>query len=112
PAFTWERPVVMLINRRSYSDGEIVPHVFKELGLATIMGEPTGGNVIRAGGVGLMDGSAIATPADGFYMVSGLNTERNGVQPDIAVAIDPQLLEDGRDSQIEAAVKYLLEQID
>jgi Tol biopolymer transport system component/C-terminal processing protease CtpA/Prc len=111
PAFTWERPVVMLINRRSYSDGEIVPHVFKQLGLATIMGEPTGGNVIRAGGVNLMDGSGIATPADGFYMSTGLNTERNGVEPDIAVEIDPGKLEEGHDSQIEAAVKYLLEKI-
>lgn len=111
PAYTWERPVVMLINRRSYSDGEIVPHVFQQLGLATIMGEPTGGNVIRAGGVTLMDGSGIATPADGFYMSTGLNTERNGVEPDIFVAIDPAKLEEGRDSQIEAAVKFLLDKI-
>ncbi|MCB1217045.1 PD40 domain-containing protein [bacterium] len=111
PSFTWERPVVMLINERAYSDGEIVPHVFKQLGLATLIGMPTGGNVIRAGGVGLLDGSAIATPADGFYMSTGLNTERNGVEPDIRVEIDPLLLEQGRDSQIEEAVRYLLEQL-
>ncbi|MCB1185868.1 PD40 domain-containing protein [bacterium] len=111
PSFTWERPVVMLINERAYSDGEIVPHVFQQLGLATLVGMPTGGNVIRSGGVSLMDGSGIATPADGFYMSTGLNTERNGVQPDIEVQVDPLLLEQGRDNQIEAAVKYLLEQL-
>ena len=111
PSFTWERPVVMLINERAYSDGEIVPHVFQQLGLATLIGMPTGGNVIRSGGVSLMDGSGIATPADGFYMSTGLNTERNGVQPDIEVQVDPLLLEQGRDNQIEAAVKYLLEQL-
>ena len=42
----WSKPLVLLINNRSYSDAEIFPHAFRTLGLGKLVGQPTGGYVI------------------------------------------------------------------
>ena len=44
----WIKPLVLLINNRSYSDAEIFPHAFRSLGLGKLVGEPTGGFVSPA----------------------------------------------------------------
>src|SRR5262249_53206946 len=38
----WTRPLVLLINNRSYSDAEIFPNAFRALGLGKLVGQPTG----------------------------------------------------------------------
>src|SRR5258708_16312075 len=42
----WTRPLVLLINNRSYSDAEIFPSAFRTLGLGQLVGQPTGGALI------------------------------------------------------------------
>ena len=42
----WSKPMVLLINNRSYSDAEIFPHAFRTLGLGKLVGQATGGLVI------------------------------------------------------------------
>src|SRR5262249_14845859 len=39
----WTKPLVLLINNRSYSDAEIFPNAFRTLGLGKLVGQPTGG---------------------------------------------------------------------
>ena len=39
----WTKPLVLLINNRSYSDAEIFPSAFRTLGLGKVVGQPTGG---------------------------------------------------------------------
>ena len=53
----WTKPLVLLINNRSYSDAEIFPNAFRTLGLGKLVGQPTGGHVIGTDGVRLIDGS-------------------------------------------------------
>ena len=45
----WTKPLVLLINNRSYSDAEIFPSAFRTLGLGKLVGQPTGGYVIGTG---------------------------------------------------------------
>src|SRR6476659_8742594 len=42
----WSKPLVLLINNRSYSDAEIFPSAFKTLGLGKVVGQATGAHVI------------------------------------------------------------------
>jgi carboxyl-terminal processing protease len=108
----FEAPVVLLINAHSFSNAEILAHVLKDAGIATIIGEPTGGNVISTGGVELMDGSRLSMPGFENARLSGEDMEGGGAMPDIVVEIDPNLLKDGRDNQIETAVEFLLEELE
>ncbi len=58
----WTRPLVLLINNRSYSDAEIFPHAFRSYGLGKLVGQKTGGHVIGTRNIQLIDGSAFRTP--------------------------------------------------
>ncbi|MCH7472137.1 hypothetical protein IIA79_04205 [bacterium] len=102
----------MLINAQSFSDAEIFPTIMSDLGLATIIGESTGGNVIGTYNFTLQDGSTFRLPSWGWWRLNGENMEGNGSVPDIFVHIDPEALAHGRDNQIETAVEYLLDEID
>ena len=108
PLLRWVGPVVVLINAHSYSDAEIFPIIMQELGLATVIGETTGGNVIGTYDFPLMDGSMLRMPAWGWYTLSGVNMEGTGARPDIYVHIDPNTLREGHDNQLEAAIGHLL----
>ena len=59
-----------------------------------------------------MDGGYVTTPE---FSVYGLHSEwvmeNHGVEPDIEVDQTPKLVMEGQDPQMEAAVKYLLDQI-
>jgi tricorn protease len=112
PEQRWEGPVVVLINPNSYSDAEIFPHIMQELGLGTLLGEPTGGNVIGTYDFPLLDGSGFRLPGAGWWLLNGKDMEGNGAQPDVLVRFDPAAGAAGRDNQLEAAVQYLQEKLE
>lgn len=104
PELTWTRPVVLLINERSFSDAEVFPAGFKSLGVGPVIGVRTPGGVIGTNDITLFDGSRLRVPRVGWYTIEGRNMEGNGVDPDIHV---PLTLEDelaGRDPQLQKAL--------
>jgi tricorn protease len=106
----WTRPLVLLINNRSYSDAEIFPNAFRSLGLGKLVGEPTGGFVIGTSGFRLIDGSTLRLPQTGVYTMRGnrrINMEREGVTPDFLVEQNPDQLAKGEDPQLAKAVEVL-----
>jgi tricorn protease len=103
----WTKPLVLLINNRSYSDAEIFPDAFKTLNLGKVVGQPTGGYVIGTGSVSLIDGSRFAIPRIGVYTTKGVNMEKEGVLPDVLVEPHPDQLAKGIDVQLEKAVEVL-----
>ncbi|MHC4608352.1 MAG: S41 family peptidase, partial [Planctomycetota bacterium] len=79
-------PKIVMVNEKSFSDAEVFPQGFRDLGLGKIVGVPTGGGVIATGSYTLIDGSTIRTPGQGVYTAKeGLNLENFGVRPDILV---------------------------
>ncbi|HXK50509.1 MAG TPA: S41 family peptidase [Clostridiales bacterium] len=111
PSDIWDKPSVVLINNRSYSDAEIFPSLYREMGLGKIIGTPTTGDVIGTTHHVLMDGSSMRLPKVGWFRKDGTNMEGNGVQPDIY--IEPtftQLLNDD-DPELKKAVELLTEEI-
>jgi tricorn protease len=107
----WTKPLVLLINNRSYSDAEIFPSAFRTLKLGKLVGQPTGGFVIGTTSIQLIDGSTFRIPRTGVFTPSGVNMEREGVAPDVFVDIHPDQLAKGMDPQLEKAVEVLLEDV-
>ena len=91
----WTKPLVLLINNRSYSDAEIFPNAFRALNLGKLVGQATGGHVIGTGGVQLIDGSMLRLPRIGVYTTSGVNMDKEGVMPDVAGGAAPGSIGEG-----------------
>ncbi|MFN4259728.1 MAG: S41 family peptidase [Gemmataceae bacterium] len=107
----WTKPLVLLINNRSYSDAEIFPHAFRTLGLGKLVGEPTGAHVIGTTSIRLIDGSSFRIPRTGVFTANGVNMEREGVIPDIRVPQHPNELVKGIDKQLDKAVEVLTQDV-
>jgi tricorn protease len=103
----WSKPLVLLINNRSYSDAEVFPSAFRTLGLGKLVGQPTGGYVIGTGEVRLIDGSSLRIPRIGVYTPAGVDMDREGVRPDVLVEPHPDQAAKGQDVQLEKAVEVL-----
>lgn len=111
PPVYWNRPIVVMINERSYSDAEVFPHAMKTLGMATIVGMPTPGAVIGTRDIRLSDGTSWRLPSTGFFNSNGTNQEHNGCQPDVMVDITPADKLAGKDTQLDKAIEVALESL-
>jgi tricorn protease len=103
----WAKPLVVLINNRSYSDAEIFPSAVRTLGLGKLVGQATGGHVIGTSSIRLIDGTMFRIPRTGVFTLKGVNMEREGVAPDIEVEALPDQLAKGIDTQLDKAVDVL-----
>lgn len=107
-----DRPFVVLVNERSFSDAEIFPHSVQALGLAPVIGAPTSGSVIGTTSKTLADGSSMRIPRTGWFGLDGANLEGTGVTPDIIVSESEGDRFYGRDPQLRVAVQQLLQTIE
>ena len=107
PARVWEKPIVLLINKNSFSDAEIFPHIFRELNLGKIIGTPTSGSVIGTGYIGFMEGSGMRMPGHGWFTKEKKDMEGNGAQPDIYIEPSPKDVIQENDIQLKKAIDYL-----
>ena len=107
----WTKPMIVLINNRSYSDAEIFPHAFRTMGLGKLVGQPTGGHVIGTRNIKLIDGSTFRVPRIGVTTVKGVNMEKEGVIPDVFVEQHPDQLVRGVDAQLDKAVEILQQEV-
>jgi len=107
----WTKPIVVLINERTYSDAEIFPSALRSLNLAKLVGRPTANMVIFTSRVSLIDGSVFMLPRTGVYTMKGINMEKQGVTPDVLVENTPEHIAKGVDAQIAKAVDVLREDV-
>ena len=110
PIKTNTGPMGMLINGWAGSGGDGLPWAFKVLEAGPIVGERTLGILVGpATGHMLIDGGAITVPDGRLYDNAGhWFWEGVGVEPDIEVWDDPNLLMQGRDPQMERVVEEVL----
>jgi tricorn protease len=109
PRHVFDKPMVVLINERSFSDAEIFPILFRQKGLGKVIGMPTGGGVIGTTPYSLMDGSSMRLPRTGWFTIEGVNMEGTGAQPDIEVDMTPEQLIEDYDIQLRTAIDTLFE---
>jgi tricorn protease len=100
-------PKVMLVNEWSGSGGDAFPYYFKQAGLGPLVGTRTWGGLIGISGAPpLVDGGSVTVPTFSIYSTEGKwIIENEGVTPDITVLDDPGLMAQGRDPQLERAIK-------
>lgn len=111
PRRIWNRPSIVLVDERSFSDGEIFPVIYQELKLGKVVGMPSSGSVIGTWEYDLIDGSSMRMPGSGWYKLDGTNMEGTGAMPDILQDISPNDLISKRDPQLERAVTELLSEL-
>jgi tricorn protease len=107
PPNALDMPMVVLMNERSLSNGEMFPYAMRARKLATLIGWETPGYVIWTWGLGLVDGTGARMPQQGAYRIDGSNMENNGEKPDIAVWMTPEDWLAERDPQLDRALEVL-----
>jgi tricorn protease len=106
--------MVVLVDQNTASDGEAFAEGFRRLGLGPVIGTRTWGGEIWLSSVNrLSDGGLARAPMMGVYGPEGeWLIEQRGVVPDIVVDNLPHATFNGADAQLDAAIQYLLEQIE
>ncbi len=107
-----ERPTILITNQHSLSDAEDFTEGYRSLKLGKVVGEPTAGWIIFTWGSTLFDGSSLRLPRQLVLGSDGKNMELNPRQVDIPVTRPIGESLTGKDTQLDAAVKELLGQIE
>ena len=106
-------PKVMIINEFAGSGGDMMPWMFHQTKTGTLVGKRTWGGLVGISQYPtLMDGGTVTAPNFGFFNPAGQwDVENKGVKPDVEVEMDPKLVKEGHDPQLERAVAIALEQM-
>jgi tricorn protease len=104
---------VVLVDESTASDGEAFAEGFRRLGLGKVIGTRTWGGEIWLSQNNFLVDRGIATAAetgvfgpDGDWLIEG-----HGVDPDMVVDNLPHETFKGRDAQLEAAIRFLEDEI-
>jgi tricorn protease len=104
-----DAPTILVTNQHSLSDAEDFTEGYRTLKLGKVVGEPTGGWIIYTSSATLIDGTTVRLPFIKVTDHEGKNMELNPRPVDIFVS--KPLGETNKDSQLDAAVKELLQQL-
>jgi len=105
------KPIILLINEQTLSDGEMTAQGFKTLGLGKIIGTETYRWIIFTSGKGLVDGSFYRIPAWGCFTLDGKDIEKNGVTPDIYVKTSFTDRLENKDPQLDRAIEEIMKEL-
>ncbi|HXI03960.1 MAG TPA: S41 family peptidase [Candidatus Saccharimonadales bacterium] len=113
PELRWTKPSIVIVNEGNYSDAHCFPEAYTELGIGETVGMPVPGTCTAVWWEHLQDPTLIfGIPQVGIKDNSGDYLERKQLVPNHEVDNDPQLEAQGRDQQLEEAVKVMLEKLD
>jgi tricorn protease len=106
--------MVVLVDQNTASDGEAFAEGFRRLGLGPVIGMRTwGGEIWLSSSNRLTDGGLARAPMTGVYGPEGeWLIEQIGVVPDMVVDNLPYATFNGEDAQLDAAIQYLLGEIE
>ena len=106
-----ERPTILVTNQHSLSDAEDFTEGYRALKLGKVVGEPTAGWIIFTSNVRLFDGTNFRIPFVRVTDSSGKTLELNPRPVDVQVTRPIGETLTNQDSQLQTAVRELLEQI-
>lgn len=101
--FLLKAPLVVLADGSTASASEIVIGALKDQGRARVVGTTTIGKAVGYGTVRLDDGSTLSITGLKYLTPSGADISKKGIDPHLLVT-QPR---DGKDAQLEAAVKEM-----
>ena len=105
------KPIILLVNEQTLSDGEMTAQGFKALKLGKIIGTETYRWIIFTSGRGLVDGSFYRIPAWGCFTLDGKDIEKTGVSPDIYVKTSFTDRLENKDPQLDKAIEEIMNEL-
>jgi len=105
----FKKPVVVLIDERSMSCSELFAGSMQAVKRAVIVGNRSPGYLLGANWIRLLNGAYFMHTILQPLPYGGKIIEDHGVVPDIEVSLDREALLDGRDTQLETAIKYIMD---
>jgi len=104
----YQGKVVLLVDEMSISGAENMAGIVQQFHIGKVIGNQTPGQMLWGNGYLLNDSIALAIPIYKLEYPNGFNIENNGVKPDIEIELKRTDLLQGRDTQLEKAIEYLL----
>ncbi len=106
-------PKVMIVNEFAGSGGDAMPWYFRRAGIGPLVGTRTWGGLVGIYDYPqLIDGGSVTAPRAAIYGLKGdWEVENHGIAPDVEVEMDPALVRQGRDPQLEKAVEIVMEKL-
>jgi tricorn protease len=113
PAGAIYGPKVMIVNEFAGSGGDAMPWYFRKAAIGPLIGNRTWGGLVGIYDYPqLVDGGGVTAPRVAIYGLKGeWEVENLGIAPDIEIDMDPALVRQGHDPQLEKAVEVILEQL-
>jgi Tol biopolymer transport system component len=113
PFNKWTKPSCVLVCEDNYSDACGFPYAYRALGLGKLIGAPVPGTMTAVWWETQINPQIIfGIPQVGNWGVKdGRYIENFQLEPDILVYNDPASVLEGRDLQLEAAVKEMLNEV-
>lgn len=112
PSRRWNKPSIMLICEDNYSNAHGTPWVYKNRGIGRLVGMPTPGTMTSVNWERLQDATVtFGIPAIGYRTAEGDYLENSQLEPDVKVKNSPEKFLNGRDEQLETAVKEMIKEL-
>lgn len=112
PYNKWTKPSCMLICEDNYSNAHGTPWLYKELKIGKLIGAPVPGTMTAVWWERQIDPSIVfGVPQVGCMDMRGHYLENQELEPDILIYNDPKDVQQGKDAQLEGAVKEMLNEI-
>ncbi len=107
----FDKPIVVLCNQNTVSNGEIFTHSIIQLKRGKVVGVQTLGGVIATRDLPLLDLGTLRHPTFGWFTQDGTDMELNGAKPDVTVYNDLNNLAAGKDDQLDTAIQVLQQEV-
>lgn len=109
PFDKWIKPSIVLVGESNYSDAHLFPLAYKAKGIGQVLGMPVPGTGTFVWWENQIDSTIrFGIPMGCWRSLDGKCGENNQMEPDMLVRNEPDVMAAGRDQQIEAAVKALM----
>jgi len=113
PSRRYNKHSIMLVSEDNYSNAHGTPWVYQHQKIGSIVGMPVPGTMTSVNWETLQDPTMyFGIPVIGYRTRDGHYLENSQLEPDFKVRNKPEELIEGRDEQLEVAVRELLKQID
>ncbi|MBL8190122.1 MAG: hypothetical protein JNK38_19055 [Acidobacteria bacterium] len=99
--------VIVLINEKTMSAGEIFAAALQETGRAVVVGRKSSGDVLGGMSYGLSQGFRVKIPVWDYHTAKGVRLEKRGVIPDEQVTLTLKDFLEHRDLDLERAQTLL-----
>lgn len=112
PFNQWTKPSCMLVCEDNYSNAHGTPQLYQALKLGKLVGAPVPGTMTAVWWENQIDPSLVfGIPQVGCVDMEGNYAENHELEPDVLIYNSPADVLQGRDAQLEAAVKTLLDEL-